>query len=279
MQSLEIAVGLDGSTASESALNMAIALAKSFGSNATVVGVHVVGVTHLSGRLLKDLAGLLGFQPVLVPADVERFYTERGREWLAAFVSRCEREGINARAELEVGNPVERLIHQSGRADLLLLGARGATEEEVPGWGGWTLERVVRDARCTTLVVPRDQERVSGIVLGWTTTHGSAMALRSTRHFVELLPVPVHAVHVQEGTTTDSVFDEVRTQLEPLGVELHTHLVSGEPNEVLVAAADANGCNLISVGYRSRSFMSGAFLGRVTDWLLRRVRIGLMISR
>jgi len=278
MQSLEIAVGLDGSTASESALKMAITLAHASGANATLIGVHVVAVTHLSGRLLKDLAGLLGFQPVIVPADVERFYTEQGREVLESFRARCESEGVACRIVLEVGNPVERLIHQSGHADVLVLGARGSTDEAVPGWGGWTLERVVRDARCTTVVVPHDLGAITGIVLGWNASHGAAMALRSTRHFVELLPVPVHAVHVQEGRVSSTVFDEVHAQLDPL-VELHTHLVVGEAQEALVAAADENDCNLIALGYRARSFLAGAFLGRVTDWLLRRVTLGLLVAR
>ena len=44
--------------------------------------LYVLSVSKRKGRFLRDLSGMMGFEPVLVPEAVEAWYEERGREFL-----------------------------------------------------------------------------------------------------------------------------------------------------------------------------------------------------
>lgn len=283
MRSLDVLVPLDGSAWSDAAARFAISLGSRAPRISRLTGLHVVGVMRVTGRLLQDLAGLIGFEPVVVPEDVEAYYRERGERFLADFARRCEEAGLPCESLLDQGNVVDRIVHRGSYSDLVVLGARGVTEENHPGHGGRTVERVVRRVATTVMSVPKDFGEVSGVVLGCDGSEGSAKAMRSTRHLVELCPVPVHAVHVTGGEPPEGAgadpLEEVRARFEPLDVELHLHRQRGEPGEALLAAARQWNCNVVAVGYRGRIALRGEVLGRVTEYLFRHPQVGLLVSR
>jgi nucleotide-binding universal stress UspA family protein len=276
---MDILVALDGSIWSDAVTRMAIELARDTERPTRLTAIHVVSVVRMSGKRLRDLAGFLGFEPVIVPEKVEAFYRQRGQDILDGFAEACEEAGVVHRELLEQGNVVERLVHHGDKSDLVLIGARGDRELAWPGMGGTTVERVVKNLETRALVVPQDQGPLTGILLGYDGSDGSAKALRATRHLLELVPLPVHAVYVTEGKLERDPLQEVRDHLAGLDVELHLHRMDGEPREVLVSAASEHGCNLIALGYRKRSIIGDVFLGRVTEWLLRYVPVALLISR
>jgi nucleotide-binding universal stress UspA family protein len=276
---MDILVALDGSVWSEAATRLALDLCRQAPTPPRLTAVHAVSVVRMSGRRLRDLAGFLGFEPVIVPEKVEAFYRQRGEEILATFRAACEEAGVSCRTVLEQGNVVERLVHHGDQADLVILGARGERELAWPGMGGTTVERVVKQLETQALVVPRDQGPLTGIALAYDGSAGSAKALRATRHLLRFVKVPVHALHIDQGKAGPDPLDEVRSHLEGLEVELHLHHLDGEPREALVAAAREHGCNLIALGYRGRSIIGDMFLGRVTEWLLRYVPVALLVAR
>ena len=67
---MRILVALDESRWSAAAATTALRLASASPKDVDLCAVHVVSVAHLSGVLLRDLAGLMGFEPVLVPEKV-----------------------------------------------------------------------------------------------------------------------------------------------------------------------------------------------------------------
>ncbi len=276
---MDIMVALDGSPWSDAATRMALELCRGAARPPRLTAIHVVSVVRMSGRRLRDLAGFLGFEPVIVPEKVEAFYRQRGQDLLDRFGQACDEAGLEHRLILEQGNVVERLVHHGDQADLVFIGARGERELAWPGMGGNTVQRVVRDLETRALVVPRDQGALTGIILGYDGSPGAAKALRATRHMLELSRVPVHAIHVGQQPLGSDPLAEVHAHLEGLDVQLHTHHLQGEPNEVLVAAAAEHDCNLIALGYRGRSIIGDMFLGRVTEWLLRYVPVALLVSR
>jgi nucleotide-binding universal stress UspA family protein len=276
---MDILVALDGSIWSDAVTRMAIELARNASRPTRLTAVHVVSVVRMSGRRLRDLAGFLGFEPVIVPERVEDFYRQRGRDILDSFAAACEEAGVSHREVLEQGNVVERLVHHGDQCDLVLIGARGDRELAWPGMGGTTVERVVKNLETRALVVPQDQGPLTGLLLSYDGSDGSARALKASRHLLELVSIPVHAVHVATARPHRDPLEEVRDHFAGLEVDLHLHRLDGEPREVLVSAASEFGCNLIALGYRKRSIIGDVFLGRVTEWLLRYVPVALLISR
>ena len=130
------------------------------------------------------------------------------------------------------------------------------------------------------MVVEGDLDRLTGLVLGFDGSAGSSKALRSARHLVEIVPVPLHAVWVGEEAPEPDPLEEVVRYFDDMpGVDLHLHHLRGEPREALLLAAQRLDCNMIAVGYRGRSRVKDLFLGRVTEWLLRQAEVSLLVSR
>jgi nucleotide-binding universal stress UspA family protein len=163
--------------------------------------------------------------------------------------------------------------------DLVVMGARGETELVYPGYGGGTLERVVKSLSTSVVVVPRVVEPTRGILLGYDGSAGAVRALRAVRHLLQLVEAPVHAVCVGEAATNGDPLDDVERGLGDLSVPVHRHRTTGIPREVLPALAHSLDCNLIAIGYRGRSLVRDIFLGRSTEWLLRYVDCALLVAR
>lgn len=271
-----ILVPIDDSRWSRGAAALARWLAARPEAEVRVTGLHVVNVTQVRGRFLEDLAGLLGFEPVVVPDRVEKHFLDLGRKLLDAFAAACAAEGVACETVLEQGNVVDRIVHHAAAHDLVVLGLRGETEERFPGQGGGTAERVLRRVPTTTLVAPADLRSLSGVVLGYDGSAGANRALVATARLVELARVPVHAVYV--GDEAEAVdLEPVRQRLGDAA--LTTAVVPGEPQEVLPAEAARLGYDLLALGYRGRSRIKDIFLGRTTEWLVGHVDIGVLVAR
>jgi nucleotide-binding universal stress UspA family protein len=241
-----------------------------------IEALHVVGVTHVSGRWIDDLSGLLGFEPIVVPAQVEAFYRERGKKLLDAVLERARTAAIPATQTLVTGNVVDTICAHGAASDLIVMGLRGETEERFPGQGGATTERVIRYAPVSTLVVPQGMARITAIGLGYDGSDGARRALRATAHLAELLGAQVHAICVGDAPPD---LGEVEEQLTSLGVGVTVHRVDGEPREALPNEALKNGCDLLVLGYRGRSAIKDIFLGRTTEWLVGHVDMGILVAR
>jgi nucleotide-binding universal stress UspA family protein len=113
------------------------------------VGVGVDG-SHEAGpalELARALAAASGARLVLLTAVGRPDEVEATRARLAGAADGAE-------AEVLQGPPAAALVERSARLDLLVLGSRGRGPVRRLLLGG-TSERVVRDAACAVLVVPR----------------------------------------------------------------------------------------------------------------------------
>ncbi len=140
-----IGVGIDETPESAAALDMALELARPTGAE-----VHLLAVaseTYSSSvNLAMGAVYLDDYQEVLNA----RIGTAQAQ--VDAALERCE--GVTAKGDVRLGDPVGELLALSVDCDLLVLGSRR--------WGtvrrialGSTSEAVIRDARCPVLVPPR----------------------------------------------------------------------------------------------------------------------------
>ncbi len=272
-------VGLDESPWGQAAAQTALRIAELSATPRRLVGLHVVGVTHLSGDLVRDLAGLLGFEPVLVPEQVELVYRRRGTRLLRRFEAQAKARGIECRTLLETGAQVPRLVHHAAGADLTLLGVRGESEEQDPGTGGGRVERFVKHAPNSVLVTGNKPVALSGVTLGFDGSQGSVCALRAVRNLLGGAPMQVQVVHVGPIRRGTDPLDEARQELADSGLDCSFVRVEGEPHEALAGAAEEAGHQLLALGYRGRSVLGELLLGRVTEQLLGRAELSLLIAR
>lgn len=274
-----ILVPLDESHFSRHAVQQALGLAARPGADVRLTGLHIVNVTRLRGRILDDLAGLLGAEPMVVPETVERHFVQRGERLLAQFQAQAEAAGVPHQTVLDRGAVVERLVHHAAGHDLVMMGVRGETEEEFPGQGGGTAERVVKALGSNALMLSGEDDLAPDVAVGFDGSDGSVLALRAAGRLAGLTGGSVHVFHVAESPPSPDPLDEARRLLGDLGVPAQVGRIDGEPHEALPAAAAAAGCGTLSLGYRGRSQLKDIFLGRTTEYLLGKVRLALLIAR
>ncbi|MDP6934568.1 MAG: universal stress protein, partial [Myxococcota bacterium] len=251
--SYSILTALDESSWSTSAADTSLWLNQH--AEVRLTALNVVNVTQTRGGLIEDLAGLLGFEPVLVPQQVEAHFVGRGQNLLEDFEARCTREGVRCNTVLDQGGVVERICHHGRGHNLVIMGVRGETEQRFPGHGGGTMERVLRRTHSSTLVVPRGQSDIQGITLGFDGSPGARRALQSAADLASRFHVPLHLVQVLEARGDENALDGTRATLESLDVPTSTIVVKGEPQEALPAEAVRLGCNVLAMGYRGRSHL------------------------
>ncbi|HET8953455.1 MAG TPA: universal stress protein [Solirubrobacteraceae bacterium] len=140
-----IAVGYDGSPESEAALTGAVVLARSLSARLRVT--EVIDTMLVGPPALMTVPG-----DYLEPDDLE----ERTREHVAERVGKLPGD-IAAEPHVLVGEAESRLAEQSRDIDLFVVGSRGYGPHRAVLLGSVS-GRLVRDAACPVLVVPRGIE-------------------------------------------------------------------------------------------------------------------------
>lgn len=277
---MRILVALDESRWSAAAATTALRLASACPADVDLCAVHVVPVAPLSGVLLRDLAGLMGFEPVLVPEQVEAVYRTRGQALLERFAARCASAGISHQVLLDSGNTVNRLVHHAGDCDLVICGVRGEQEEQDPGTGGGTLERLVKRCPVSLLIVNDTAPRLERVAIGYDGSEGAQGALKAVRHLAEVIAFEACVLHVHDAETPqETLLRPAQDSLERAGIQTRSIALEGEAHEALAAGAIDAGADLLALGYRGRSWLSDVLLGRVTEYLLGELPIAMLVAR
>jgi nucleotide-binding universal stress UspA family protein len=140
-----IVVGDDGRAEAGAARDAAIAVARATGARLRIVEVI--------GMLLTGAPGLMGGPGyAMPPSDL----VDRARRRLAAVAEQMP-AGIAVETTAIVADAERTLVEESERADLVIVGSRGYGPHRAVLLGSVS-GRLVRDAACPVLVVPRGVE-------------------------------------------------------------------------------------------------------------------------
>ena len=274
-----ILVALDDSPWAQAAAVTAVRLAEVDPDDTLLIGVHVVGVTHLSGDLIRDLAGLLGFEPVLVPEHVELVYRRQGRRLLDAFEAQCAEAGVRCRTVLETGAVLARLVHHASSADLVVMGALGESEVQSPGQGGSLADRFAKASPTSVLCTGQEPLSFQGVTIGYDGSEGARCAVKAVRRVLHRRDTPVRLVYVVDERRKPD-FDPLGEAVEALSDRpVETARLTGEAHEALASDLEASGHDLLALGYRGRSFIGELLLGRVTERVLGKMRTAVLVAR
>lgn len=198
--------------------------------------------------------------------------------------------GIELQVTVQRGTPAEIIVlhARAKRPDLLVIGASAIDRRR--GLSGWTIERVLRDASCPTLVVPHGRVTPSTaldrIVCAVDFSDPSlaaareAMQLASPERTVTLL-------HVVEGPTphqrlyygwrsTDGYYREQRAVAldklrflvpPPLRGAVTTQVLVGEPVGDILGGAREMQASVLMIGAGGRSRLGSRLFGRTAALL------------
>jgi nucleotide-binding universal stress UspA family protein len=277
---MRVLVAIDDSQWSRAAVAVAHSLAAR-GTAAAPVRVtllHVLGVTRLRGRLLRDAAGLLGLEPVVVPPDVEERFRAMGEALLAR--SAAAFGALPVETRLVQGAVVDEVVNASAAFDLVIMGVRGESEEDAPGTGGSTAERILRRLPVSALVVPALQTSLRSIAVGFDGSEGARDALRVAISLARVSGAGVEALRA--GGPVEAGPDplaEAHDTLLAAQLPPSVARVAGEAREALVAEAAARGHDVLALGWRGHSRLKDVLLGRTTEWLVGQVDFAILVAR
>lgn len=277
---LRVLVPLDGSRWSDAALEAALGVATAARAAGETTDLsldllHVVSATALTGDLARDLAGLLGVEPVVVPRAIEEALRRNGRKVLNRAAQRCEAAGVAHTQQLEVGAVVDVVVKRSAEATLVVMGSRGETEARQPGTGGGTAERILKRLHAAALVVSTAPRTFDRIAVGVDGSDGSLAALTEAGNLARAVGGAVVGIHVADGSGTGPL-EQAQARVQ---VPFETRVTQGVVHEALPAAARDARCEVLAIGYRGHSQLKDWLLGRTTEWLVGRTELALLIAR
>lgn len=266
----------DGSSYARAATSVALQIAKAH-EDAILVALHVVEVTHATGNLLKDIPGRLGFEPAVVAPEVEQAHIRMGEDLLAEVARDAELAGVEIRTHNEQGAVANAIAHHARHVDLVVMGLRGAGEDQHPGQGGGHLDAVMSRLLVPVLFVGRSQNTIEAIALGYDGSDGAARALKAAALIAEPLSVPVHAIYVSDDGTGGEVLDECSALFPELDV--HPHVITDEePHTAMARAAVDRGANVLAVGFRGRSTLKDFLYGTAADYILMNTYLMVLVA-
>jgi nucleotide-binding universal stress UspA family protein len=285
MEGLRIVVGVDGSAASQEALQWAVGLGEVLG--AEVVAIHALG---LLDRWHDPDASAQSWRTTL--SDVVE------RTWC---VPLARSPGAH-RVEVRDGDPVDVLLAAADgeHADLLVVGSRGVGDRPELALGSTSL-RVLRAARVPVLVVP-DRRRASPpagglrlrhLLVGVDRSDASRAALElaadvavalggslSVLEVVDYLPpfplrestAGTHEGEAQAPGPAMALLEAEVRGVRARGVGVQVFVRSGDPAPALLELADDVDADLVVVGTRGRGGPAELLLGSVARTVADRAR-------
>jgi len=272
-----IAVGLDGSPHSETALGHAFRIARA--AAGTVRGVHVVDRSLLDGVVVADLSGSVGFQPFLnLSGELREALVSAGGAIVASFEARAKEAGVPFEPVLREGNVSEILEEEARTCKLAAVGSRGANAVHRRELIGRHADDLARRMPTPLLLAPAEYREFRAPILAWDGSPKSKKALALVAELAALLELPVRVL------TADDDEGEGRTLLAGAEEELRYRRVTasgilrpGHPDEAILVEVRA-GADLVAMGAHGHGRVVELVLGSTTDRVLRAATVPVLLA-
>jgi nucleotide-binding universal stress UspA family protein len=151
----KILVPIDGSENSYRALEVAIDIAKRYGSKLTLLYVSSVSIMPI----VSPETPFIPYSPIVNPSDFLRIVDAEKRaaeDILSKCAESASKEGVEVEKVIREGHAVHEIVElaKEGDFDLIVMGARGTSKIRELLLGSVS-EGVVRNAPCNVLIVKK----------------------------------------------------------------------------------------------------------------------------
>lgn len=277
-----VAVGIDGSERSETALTWAIEQAQRRNAR-----LHVVTSYELPTYTAHT------FEGAATSLDSRLF--EAANEYLDAAVERGKKAGLETSSSLETGDPAAVLVELSKKVATVVIGSRGRGSF-ADRLLGTVSSAVPAHGYCPTVVVPEQSQGsclpIRHIVVGVDGSEAANIALERAVWEAERWQAKLTAVATVNtssiawmpgaGYSVD-VLDDVRTGLEIVvekategyDIDVRTHALEGNPAALMAEFSTA--VDLLVIGTRGRGGFAGLLLGSTSQAILHHSTCPVMV--
>lgn len=271
-------IGLDGSDDGAAAADLSIRWAKRFDS--LLVGIGVVDEPTIRGANPKgSISGSYRAAYDQLLADERR----EVEQILEKFAIRCSQEQVSLKLLEEEGQPCERILTESQRYDLLVLGCKTHFRHGSERHSCATLENVLRNAPRPVVVVPPQSasHAEESVIVAYDGSVQSARALQAflASGLTELGPIHIVSVHanssVEAARTAEHAIEFLRFHdVDAMRVPL---VGSGPPSKQFLEYASEHQAGLIVMGAYGQPKISEFFLGSATCTAIRESTVPLLL--
>jgi nucleotide-binding universal stress UspA family protein len=267
-----ILVGLNGSTYSQTAAELAMRWAKHYQASVTAVGI--VAIPQLTAAEPVPL-GATAYkmerdQALINTAD------QRISHCLANFAASCTAADVDCRT-VKLEGDMELLLREAERADLLVVGKKSISDE--PTSASPILTQIVRHSPRPVLCVPRFSAPTAPILVAYDGSMQSAKALQIFQAIGLADHSTVHILTVSDDPPdrTPAVAAADFLQGHGLQVEMHVRPSQESIAREIVAEAKRLDVGLIVLGAYGKSRVTELFFGSVTSSVLRDTSVPLFL--
>lgn len=281
----KILVAYDGSPSARNALAQASRLARQDNSWIKVLAV----LPSYEGDL--ELIGV---------SNIKETIEGPGRKLLEDARQVADAEGVHVLANLEQGEPYDRIVHvaEDENCDLIIMGRRGRTHVERELVGGVT-SRVIGHTRKDVLVVPKTAKIAWDSIL--LATDGSPYSEAAVAKAFEIakdrgsrltaLSVAVSGAYsynefsalapqaaLELANKAMGIVRDVKKHAEQLGIPCEALVREDEPYEAIHTLAGEINASLIVMGSHGRKGLTRLFMGSVTEHVVGLSQCPVLIS-
>jgi nucleotide-binding universal stress UspA family protein len=263
-----ILVGLDGSSHSDTAVELGIRWSKKFDCQLT--GVGVIDEPEIRAPQGVPVGGGAFKQQADEAKMAEA--TRRVEQFLSAFSLKCSQHEVPCKLLEEVGIPYEEILLEAQRYDLIMIGKETQFHFETRIGADDTVEALLRRTPRPVVVMPEVLPTGDGVLIAYD---GSLNAARSLQSFANMGLAALGDVHILSSDKHDKVAaakiaDRADEFLGFHGIKATVHAVvdSRSPGELIVEKSKELNVELIVMGSYGRSKLAEFFLGSVTRKVL-----------
>lgn len=283
-----VVVGVDGSRASQVALEWAAAQAKARGAKLQLVCAYEM--PSYASELLPNSAAM-------IPASEQGLLYQAAEEMIKEATASVADAGVEVSWTLEFGDPTEILVELSKKVALVVVGGRESRTGKLADRLLRTVSSAVpSNAYCPTVVVPANDSAVGvpvkTIVVGVDGSEFAKTAMQraiweadrwNARLMVVACVNTAAATWVPEGTFQEGflaeVEESVRDQLvevdEGRDIDVQVHAIEGNPAQVLTEFSSE--VDLLIIGTRGRGGFTGLLLGSTSQNVLQETNCATMV--
>ena len=271
-------VGLDGSDDCIAAVELGIRWAKRFDS--LLVAIGVVDEPAIRGTNRQEAVSR-SYRPTY-----EQLLTTARRDVeqaLQKLAIHCSEAQVAYKLLEDEGQPCERIIAESQRFDLLILGCQTHFAHGSERHPCKTLEQVLRNAPRPVVVTPQKlpDESHEGVLVAYD---GSVQAARALQAFLatglaELGPVHIVSVDANSAVDAARTADHAAEFLRFHGIESKRIPIEnpGSPSKLFLEYAEQNKLSLIVMGAYGQPRISEFFFGSATASSLRESPVPMLL--
>ena len=196
--------------------------------------------------------------------ELQEVMEKRAEEVRAKTQALLNELGVSAELELPTGPIENEILDRAEGETLIVIGKEGESAElERSARLGSVAERLVRRAEGAVLLVPSHFAEPRRLILGYDGSDGAEGALTYTLALAKPTQLPVLALNVQDDEkTARAPLERALEHAQRDGVDLAADILTGDPTEAIVGAAQAG--DIIAIGAFETGRLAEFFRGSTT---------------